>query len=105
MVLAGTAVAVVHPASADEAVRYYNRTRSRHPGTPIALVLGSIGHQRAQNRMADWALVRERARLWFEHYVKGAGTPPGTAPGCRGGSCRPERAAGEPVAVPRVGQG
>ena len=85
---------------ADEAVRYYNRTRSRHPGTPIALVLGSIGHQRAQNRMADWALVRERARLWFEHYVKGAGTPPEAGVQALTQACAPATGSGGPFEAP-----
>jgi predicted acyl esterase len=61
---------------ADEAIRFYNRTRTEHPGTPIAMVLGSFGHQRAQGRVADWDLIRERERLWFEYYVKGVGSPP-----------------------------
>ncbi|KAB2855072.1 MAG: hypothetical protein F9K43_28800, partial [Bauldia sp.] len=42
---------------ADEATRFYNRTRGSHPGTPISLFFGNFGHQRAQNRGADAALL------------------------------------------------
>jgi predicted acyl esterase len=61
---------------ADEAIRMYNRTRTEHPGAPIAMALASVGHQRAQNRQADWNLIWEWERLWFEYYVKGVGSPP-----------------------------
>ena len=61
---------------ADEAIRMYNRTRTEHPGAPIAMALASIGHQRSQNRQADMDLIKERVRVWFEYYVKGVGSPP-----------------------------
>jgi predicted acyl esterase len=60
----------------DEAIRFYNRTRTRHPGTPIALVFTDHGHQRGQNKAADDTF-RSRARYaWFEFYVKRAGPAP-----------------------------
>ena len=61
---------------ADEAIRFYNRTRTEHPAAPIAMVLASIGHQRAQNRRPTGTSIAERERLWFEYYVKGVGSPP-----------------------------
>lgn len=61
---------------ADEAIRFYNRTRSLHPGTPIALLLTDHGHQRGQNKAPDAAL-RARARAaWFDFYVRGQGPAP-----------------------------
>ncbi len=35
---------------ADEAIRFYNRTRSQYPGADISLFFGSFGHQRGQNK-------------------------------------------------------
>ena len=61
---------------ADEALRYYHRTRDTHPGTPLALFFGNFGHQRAQNRAADANLLRSREDAWLDFYVKGVGTTP-----------------------------
>ncbi len=85
---------------ADEAVRFYNRTRTEHPSAPIALVLASIGHQRAQNRIPDWDLVRERERVWFEHYVKGAGGAPAEGVQALTQTCPPATASAGPFAAP-----
>jgi hypothetical protein len=60
----------------DEAVRYYNLERSLYPSDPIALVDGDFGHQRAQNKPADKALVSGRIQQMFDHYVKGGGAQP-----------------------------
>ena len=61
---------------ADEALRYYHRTRDTHPGTPLALFFGNFGHQRAQNRAADTNLLRSREDAWLDFYVKGVGPTP-----------------------------
>ena len=84
----------------DEAVRFYNRTRTEHPTAPIALVLASIGHQRAQNRVADWGLIRERERLWFEHYVKGVGSAPPAGVQALTQTCPPATASAGPFEAP-----
>ena len=61
---------------ATEAIRYYNRTRTQHPGAPISLFLGSFGHQRGQAK-ADAVDAREPLELaWLDHYVRGVGSPP-----------------------------
>ena len=61
---------------ADEAIRFYNRTRSQYPGADISLFFGSFGHQRGQNK-ADATSARSVAELaWFDHYVKGHGGVP-----------------------------
>jgi len=60
----------------DEAIRFYNRTRTSHPGTPISLIFTDAGHQRGQNKNPDFVF-RARARLaWFDYYVRGIGAPP-----------------------------
>jgi predicted acyl esterase len=61
---------------ADEAIRFYNRTRTRHPDAPISLFLADLGHSRGQNKQPDAALIGARQLAWMNHYVKGAGALP-----------------------------
>jgi predicted acyl esterase len=61
---------------ADEAIRFYNRTRTRHLGVPISLLLADLGHGRAQHKQADAALLGASERTWLDYYVKGAGSAP-----------------------------
>jgi hypothetical protein len=61
---------------ADEAIRFYNRTRGQYPSTPISLFFGNFGHQRAQNKAADASLLRSREDAWLDFYVKGTGPAP-----------------------------
>src|SRR5205823_4578688 len=60
----------------DEAVRYYNLGRSLYPSNPIELLDGDFGHMRAQNKSADRALLSSHIQSFFDHYVKGTGSPP-----------------------------
>jgi fermentation-respiration switch protein FrsA (DUF1100 family) len=60
----------------DEAVRFYNRTRTQYPGDPISLFLMDDGHMRSQNKAADEAVFRAREDAWFDHYLKGVGPQP-----------------------------
>jgi dienelactone hydrolase/uncharacterized membrane protein YgcG len=60
----------------DEAIRFYNRTRTEHPGADLSLFFLSYGHQRGQNKTADTALLRDRENLWFDYYLKGEGPKP-----------------------------
>jgi hypothetical protein len=60
----------------DEAVRYYNLERFLYPSDAIALVDGDFGHQRAQNKPGDRALLSSRIQQMFDYYLKGAGAPP-----------------------------
>jgi dienelactone hydrolase len=61
---------------ADEVLRYYNLERSLYPHDPIKLLLADIGHQRADNKPADDALLPPRIKTFFDHYVKGTGPRP-----------------------------
>jgi predicted acyl esterase len=63
-------------APADEALRFYNRARSRHPDAPISLFLADIGHSRGQNKSPDIALMGARQLAWMDYYVKGTGPVP-----------------------------
>ena len=60
----------------DEALRFANRTRREHPGTPVSLLLGDFGHQRAANKPADRARLLRAIRAWLGHYLKGKGERP-----------------------------
>jgi predicted acyl esterase len=61
---------------ADEAIRFYNRTRTTHPDAPIALLFTDHGHQRGQNKAPDAELRARARRAWFDFYVRGQGSPP-----------------------------
>jgi predicted acyl esterase len=60
----------------DEAIRFYNRTRTEHPGSPISLIFTDHGHQRGQNKAVDAEFRNDRLHAWFDHYVKGSGAAP-----------------------------
>jgi predicted acyl esterase len=60
----------------DEALRFYQRTRSQYPSDPISLYLADIGHSRSQNKAADVAAFNLRLEAWFAHYLKGEGVAP-----------------------------
>jgi hypothetical protein len=60
----------------DEAGRYYNLDQSLYPSDPIGLFDGDFGHQRAQNKPGDEALLSGRIQALFAHYVKGGSRAP-----------------------------
>lgn len=60
----------------DEAIRFYNRTRTQYPDNPINLYFLDYGHQRGQNKAADIAKLDARQNEWFDYYVKGNGAEP-----------------------------
>jgi hypothetical protein len=60
----------------DEAIRFYNRTRTQYPGNPISLFFLDSGHSRSQGKDADEAIFRARENAWFDYYLKGIGSPP-----------------------------
>jgi predicted acyl esterase len=61
---------------ADEALRFYGRTRSQYPSDPISLYFTDVGHQRSQNKEADALAFYARLEAWFAYYLKGLGTAP-----------------------------
>ena len=60
----------------DEAVRFYERTRTEHPDADIGIVFLDYGHPRGQNKAADLAYLHTRQDAWLDHYVLGVGDPP-----------------------------
>jgi dienelactone hydrolase len=63
----------------DEAVRFYNRTRSQFPGDPVSLFFMDDGHARSQGKAADVEAFQARRNAWFDHYLKGLGAAPGSS--------------------------
>jgi len=63
----------------DEAIRFYNRTRTQYPGDPISLFFMDDGHARSQNKPADEEAFRARQDAWFDHYLKGEGAAPASS--------------------------
>ncbi|HKZ12710.1 MAG TPA: CocE/NonD family hydrolase [Solirubrobacterales bacterium] len=64
---------------ADEALRFYQRTRAQYPSDPISLFFADYGHSRSQNKPADVALFQDRLEAWFAHYLKGEGPTPSSS--------------------------
>jgi predicted acyl esterase len=60
----------------DEAIRLFNRTRTRYLGVPISLLLADAGHGRSQHKQADAAFIGASELAWLDYYVKGVGNPP-----------------------------
>ena len=61
---------------ADEAIRFYNRTRTQYPGAILNLFFSDAGHQRGQNKAADTAVRVARQDAWLDYFLKGQGTAP-----------------------------
>lgn len=57
----------------DEALRFANRTSRRFPQTPLSLLLGDFGHQRAANKPAERARLLRMIHSWFDRYLRGRG--------------------------------
>ena len=60
----------------DEAIRFYNRTRTQYPGAMLNLFFSDAGHQRGQNKAADTAVRVARQDAWFDYFLKGQGAAP-----------------------------
>jgi dienelactone hydrolase len=61
---------------ADEAIRFYNRTRAEHPSADISLYFMDYGHQRGRNASGDRALLDAAQDAWLDHHVLGTAPAP-----------------------------
>lgn len=61
---------------ANEATRYYNRTRAQYPATPLSLFFGSFGHMRGQNGSEVTGALRELENQWVDYYLADEGSKP-----------------------------
>jgi hypothetical protein len=62
----------------DEALRFADRTREQHPRTPVSLMFGDFGHQRAANKPDDRKRLLDAIRAWMDHWLRGIGPKPAT---------------------------
>jgi predicted acyl esterase len=60
----------------DEAIRFYNRTRTQYPGAIVNLFFSDAGHPRGQNKSADTAVRVARQDAWLDYFLKGQGSAP-----------------------------
>ena len=60
----------------DEALRYYNRTKTQYPHAAVSLFFGDWGHPRAQKKRADVVRYVASVRRWLDYYVRGVGPKP-----------------------------
>ena len=84
----------------DEAVRYYNLEHSLYPNDPISLLDGDFGHQPANNKPGDLALLSNAIQNLFAYYLKGAGTQPQPAATATIETCPSTTASGGPFTGP-----
>jgi dienelactone hydrolase len=84
----------------DEAVRYYNLERSRYPSDPISLLDGDFGHQPANNKPGDLALLSNAIRNLFGYYLKGEGREPQPSATATIETCPSTAPSGGPYAAP-----
>ncbi len=61
---------------ADQVLLYTNLLFSLYPSAAVEVLFGDIGHQRANSKAADLAVMRTRIQAFFAHYVKGTGPQP-----------------------------
>ncbi|MEO8091381.1 MAG: CocE/NonD family hydrolase [bacterium] len=91
---------------ANEATRYYNRTRSNHPGTPIALNFADYGHPRGQiagaggAKIATINAINSAEDAWLAYYVKGDGAEPADQVQALTQTCPSSAAPGGPFTAP-----
>ena len=60
----------------DEALRFADRTRKKFPRTPVSLMFGDFGHQRAANKPADRKRLLDGIRAWMDYWLRGSGRKP-----------------------------
>jgi predicted acyl esterase len=84
----------------DEAIRFYNRTRSEYPGAHIGLFFLDYGHMRGRSADGDVGLLHAAEDAWFDHFVKGTGTAPFEGVTTLPQVCDGADPSGQPVSAP-----
>ena len=84
----------------DEAVRYYNLEHSLYPSDPISLFDGDFGHEPANNKPGDLALLSSAIQSMFNYYLKGAGTQPQPSATATIETCPSSAPSGGPYTAP-----
>lgn len=55
----------------DESLRFANRTAQRHRDTPLSMLFGDFGHQRASNDPAERRRLLDDIHGWLDHHLRG----------------------------------
>lgn len=84
---------------ADEALRFYNRSRELYPDAAIGLMFGDLGHQRSQNKAEVGAALGVRIDQWIDHYLGGIGAKPAANAVVYTETCPKAAPSGGPVAA------
>jgi len=61
---------------ADQTLAYYDTLRALYPAAPVELMFGDIGHQRAQSKPADLAMMKGKIHAFLAYYLRGVGPKP-----------------------------
>jgi predicted acyl esterase len=85
----------------DEVLRFARRLPRR---TPVKLLLGDFGHQRAANKPADRARLLRGIHAWFDHYLRGDGPRPRPGVVATTQTCPRSEPSGGPFRAPRFGR-
>lgn len=88
---------------ANEATRFYNRTKSEYPNQEIGLFFGSFGHPRGQNKSAETSDLAELENEWADYYLGGIGSKPASEVTAYAQSCPSDAAPGTDATAPTWG--
>jgi hypothetical protein len=85
----------------DEAVRWFNRTKTEYPNAKLSLLAGEIaGHPRSATEPEVLSLMGDAQRDWFDFYVKGQGSEPFQGVRAITQTCPADAPAGETYQAP-----
>jgi hypothetical protein len=87
-------------ATVDESVKLFNRIRTEHPRTPVAMDFGDLGHARSQDKAADAAELAAWQRDWMRYYVLRQGPRPAQGVRMRGITCPATAPSSGPFSFP-----
>jgi ABC-2 type transport system ATP-binding protein len=67
----------------------WQKVKAFAPDYPIGVVYADVGHSYATNPSDVWAAFNQRGNAFFDHYLRGLGTPPVLDTGAMLTRCRP----------------
>ncbi len=86
---------------ADEAIRYYNRTRTQYPrDSHLALFFGDFGHPRANNKEDVGSALTRHENKWMDYWLAGKGKAPREGVTAFTETCPETAASGGPYKAP-----
>ena len=85
---------------ADEAIRFYNRTRTEFPGADVSLYFLDYGHARGQGKDEDEEKLHATQETWFDHYLKDEGSKPAQGATAITQTCPGDAPSAGPITAP-----